>query len=440
VRLVHFALALVTVGGFVVAAQAEPPGKVRASVATKGDIWVGQRVTLVMELLTSGFFATAPAFDLPQVAGVIILPPQDRPVVGSETIDGTSYTTQRHELTVFAQRAGLVHIPDFPVRFESTPAFGKPAVEQRVTTPTVTFTAKLPPGAEDLSSVITTRELTVKEAWEPQPGNGPVKLGAAFTRTITVEARDIPGMMIPAFRFDTPEGFGAYPKSPAVADRTERGELIGRRVEIADFVCEKCGTFALPALVLSWWDPKDQKMKRAELPGRTFEVMAPPAALSTAPSPKDLRWLWDSVIVTLTGLLALGVVVWRLTPAIWAWWKRTRKAVAESESAYFTAFERACGTADAQVTYQALLAWLGRFVSEDNIPRTSTLASLGDDPALTKELSILEDDLYGREKTRRRWSPAELLRHVRSARSRIRVTKLTEPKGEESLPPLNPRP
>jgi hypothetical protein len=75
-------------------------------------------------------------------------------------------------------------------------------------------------------------------------------------------------------------------------------------------------------------------------------------------------------------------------------------------------------TGDAHVTYQALLACLGRFVTEDNAPRASTVASLGNHPSRTGELSVLEDDLSGREKTRRRWSPNELLRHVRSVRSR----------------------
>jgi hypothetical protein len=156
-RRVRLLPALAAVGLLTPAAAAEPPARVRAAVATRGDIWVGQRVALAVDLLTPGFFASAPAFDLPQTPGVILIPPQDRPVVGSQTIDGTTYTTQRHELAVFAQRAGPVKIPEFVVRFESSPAFGKPPVAQRVTTPAVSFTARMPPGAEGLSTVITTR-------------------------------------------------------------------------------------------------------------------------------------------------------------------------------------------------------------------------------------------------------------------------------------------
>ena len=73
-----------------------------------------------------------------------------------------------------------------------------------VTTPTVSFVARTPPGAEKLATVITTRQLTVKESWAPEPGA--TKTGAAFTRTITVEARDVPGMVLPSFAFDPPPG------------------------------------------------------------------------------------------------------------------------------------------------------------------------------------------------------------------------------------------
>jgi hypothetical protein len=431
---------LLAFGILTAAVRAEPSAKVRASFAVNGDVWVGQRDTLVIELFAPGFFASAPAFDLPQVPGVILFPPEGRPVVGSDTTDGTTYTTQRHELAVFAQRAGRVEIPEFSVRFESSPAFGKPTVAQRVTTPAVTFTAKMPPGAEGLSLVITTSDLKVKEVWEPQPGQGPAKLGAAFTRTIAVEARGVPGMVFPAFRFDPPDGLGVYPKPAAVEDRMERGELTGRRVETATYVCEKAGTFALPALVLAWWDPQEKKLKRVELPGRTFEVIAPPQppAPDIQPAP-DPRRTWAWIIGALAGLLGVGVAAWRFGPAAQAWWKQHREAAAESESAYFAAFERACHTGDAHATERGLLAWLDRFFADAPAPSIEDFAARAADPELMAELTALADAVYGRAPTRGRpWSPGELRRRVRAARSRLRQNTTAEHLGQSVLPPLNP--
>jgi hypothetical protein len=431
-------LALAAVGWLATPAGAEPPARARASVAVKGDVWVGQRVNLAVELLTPGYFANAPAFDLPPVSGVVLLPPEGRPVVGSETVDGTTYTTQRHELAVYAQRAGRVEIPGFPVRFESSPAFGKPALEQRVTTPAVTFTAKMPPGAEGLSTVITTDELTVKETWEPQPGKGPARLGAAFTRTIVVEAHEVPGMVLPAFRFDPLDGIGVYPRPPVVEDRTGRGGLTGRRVETVTYVCERAGTFTLPALVLTWWDPAEGKLKRAELPEQTLAVTAAPPGPVVQSTP-DPRGRWVRVIGSLAAVLAVGVVTWRFGPSAWDWWKQRRQAAAESESAYFAAFERACRSDDAQATQRALLAWLDRFLRDDPAPRAASLAVRSNDPELAAQLAALEDTVWGRRSSPgRAWSPSQLGPRVRAARSRLRRGTRAGYAGKGILPPLNP--
>jgi hypothetical protein len=436
----YLPLILVTpgVGLFATPANAEPRAGARASVSTKGTIWVGQRATVVIELLTPGYFASAAAFDLPPVSRAIVVPPEGRPLVGSETVDGVSHTTQRHELAVYAQRAGKVEVPAFTVRFESSPAFGKPNVEQRVMTPAVSFTAVLPPGAAGLATVITTPELRVKAVWDPQPGKDPVKPGAAFTRTITVEARDVAGMVLPAFRFEPPSGLRVYPQPPLVQDRTERGELTGKRVETLTYVCEQPGTFSLPALALAWWDPDQQKLKRVELPGQSFEVVAEPQppAVSIPAAPKPRRtWIW---VVGLVALLA-GVASLFLAPHLRAWWERRRKVAAESESAYFQVFERACHTGDARATLQALLAWLDHFLVGDPAPGTERLAARAGDPRLTAELAALQDAVFGRPGVDKpQWSPSELQRLAKAARRRLVASKRPAYAGRNVLPPLNP--
>jgi hypothetical protein len=90
---------------------------VRTSLPTQGDVYVGKRLTLVVELLAPGFFVSAATFDLPDPAGVLLMPPTGHPVVSSEEIDGVTYTVQRHELFAFAKRAGRQTIPSLPVRF-----------------------------------------------------------------------------------------------------------------------------------------------------------------------------------------------------------------------------------------------------------------------------------------------------------------------------------
>lgn len=418
-------------------AAAQPAARARVSVGSKGDIWVGQRVTIVVELLAPGTFASAPSFDLPQVPGVILIPPEGRPVIGSETIGDVDYTSQRHELQVYAQRPGEVQMPEFAVRFESSPAFGQPATDERVVVPAVSFTAKMPPGAEGLSMVITTHELRFEEKWRPQPDQ-PAKPGDAFIRTITVEAKDVPAMALPAFRFDAPDGLRAYPKSPVVHDQTDRGDLTGRRVETATYVCEKAGSFSLPALVLAWWDPETQKLKRVELPAQTIEVTAPPhvAAAPTPAQPPHRPWIWPTAMA---GLLAAAALVWRFGPVLRSWHRDRRESAGQSEAEYFAAFERACRGADTSAAYRALLVWLDRYFDGNGIATIGMLAARADDLQLTAELTALENVTFGKDRSAGLpWSPERLLLRTRAARSRLRHQNDSARASGAALPPLNP--
>ena len=411
---------------------ADPAPSVRTSVTPTGDVWVGQRVTLIVELRAPGPFAGVPAFDLPQVPGAVILKPDERPTLGSETVGDTTFVVQRHEFAVYPQRAGAVEIPAFPVRFGTNAGFGTPVVEHRVTTAPVRFTAKLPPGAAGLATVVTTKRLTLTETWVPEPKAAVA--GAAFTRTITVEARDVPGMALPAFHFDPPAGLRAYPKPPVVEDRVNRGDLTGRHVETVTFVCEAPGSYALPVLALAWWNPEEQSLRQARLPGRAFEVTAPPLppAPPTPPPPLPLQRSWAPFALGSAVLLAVGMAWW-FGPVLQRRWRQHRAAAASSERAAFAAFRRACRSGDARATHQALIAWLDRARTDGSVPTLERFAAQAADPSLTDQLAALQAAAFGPRPAP--WSPHDLARRVAATRRAIarHHRHRTDP-----LPPLNP--
>ena len=132
--------------------MAQDTAKVRTHLEVKGDVWVGQGTTLVVELLSPGFFAGSPTFYLPRVPRVLILQPDERPVLSSEKIDGASYAIQRHELRIFAERPGLITVPSFEVRFSTREGAVAP-LEHRLRTDAISREVKLPPGAEGLATL-----------------------------------------------------------------------------------------------------------------------------------------------------------------------------------------------------------------------------------------------------------------------------------------------
>lgn len=281
--------------------------KMRTSLETKDAVWVGQKVTVVVELLAPGFFSSAATFDLPDPQGVLLLPPMGHPTVGSETIDGTSYTVQRYELSAYPMRAGEQSVPAFSLRFSFKGASQDTnEIAATLKTDAMPFTVKMPPGAENLGLVISARDLKIEETWKPEPGEENVIAGAAFTRTITFTAPDVPGMVFPPFPAGQIDGLGIYTKRQLL-DQTDRGSLRGERRDVVTYVCKRAGEFTIPATQYTWFDLETQQLRTAELPERTLKVAANPA------------------LATASGADSASVVA--ASRSI-AWWKLTGLAVA----------------------------------------------------------------------------------------------------------------
>lgn len=420
----------------VVAHKPDKVDLVQGRIETKGEVWVGQRVTVVIKLYSPTFFAGAAAFDLPAVPGVVILPPQDRPLVGTEEVGGDSYTTQTHELAVYPQRAGTIRLPPIGVRFTSDGGIGKPAVPHQGKTTELAFTAKMPPGAEDLSTVITTPKLTLRETWKPEPGKA--KLGGAFTRTVTVRAANVPGMVLPPMRWEGPEGVGVYPAPATVTDSSERGEATGQRVESVTYVGEKPGTYRLPGVTLAWWDSEQQKLRREQLPSWKIEVEAGPPPIDsgeTEPPRKSHALTW--AIGDVCAATGLGLVLlWLIRKPLGLWLAERWATQADSEAAWFARVNAACRAGDPPRIEQALLAWLDHIPNEGRPWRLADLADHSPDPVLKAQLTSLQDRLYGNAGAPHQWSAHKLLEGVSSVRKRL-LAAVSTARPADDLPQLN---
>ncbi|HSJ03472.1 MAG TPA: BatD family protein [Verrucomicrobium sp.] len=290
----------------------------RAAMETKDTIYVGQKCTMVVELLAPGFFDSAAAFDLHDPQGLILMPPVSRPVVSSEEINGASYTVQRHELAVLASHAGKAVIPPISVRFQFKRApLDKQGVPATVRTEPLSFTATLPPGAEKVGNLISARALTMEELWKPDLALTHPKVGDAFTRTITFTAQDLPGMMFPPFPAGELNGIAIYAKPPQVHDKVEGASWQGQRIDEITYVLQTTGRFTLPAVQLVWWDLDAKALQTISLPARTFEVAANPALAVTKPGPVGTGWEPLHLRWVLLGLLlGLPATVILLQPSL----------------------------------------------------------------------------------------------------------------------------
>jgi hypothetical protein len=405
------------------------------SVAKPGPVLVGEHVTIIVELLTATTFASAPVFEFPKIPGALLMKPEEHPVLGTEQIDGESYTVQRHELALFVMRPGVAQIPPFTVRFESPPRFGEKPVEYRLTTPALQVEARVPPGAEKFPGLIAARELRVDQTWHPHPQQA--RVGDAFTRTVTLTAPDVPGMVFPPLPLAKVDGLAVYAKPPVVQDQVERGELTGKRVETVTYLCERPGQFTIPALVIPWWDLDTQQLMQVTLPAVTLAVEPGPVQGKDATSPAEeasgQSWLWWTLGAALLIAAAMAVLWYKRRGLLAAWAHRQMQRQA-SEAGLFAQLLDACRANDARAAYNGLLRWLDVRQRGPDAATIEAFLACHPNADLRRQVEMLQDSVLGRDT---HWDGVVLSDALRQAR---RHDQRRRSHAEEAqLPDLNPR-
>lgn len=382
--------------------------------AADTEAWIGERLVITVELFSPAYFADTPSFYLPRVSGAVLMKASEAPVLRTEAIDGHEYTVQRHEVLAFAQRPGTIEIPPIGVRFSVS---GEMPAEIRDSTPELQFVAKIPPGTEDLSAFVTTPSLSVSETWDDQPKKA--RVGDAFTRTITIEASDVPGMLLPVIQPLPPDGIRSYLRDPLVDDSNVRGVMTGRRTQTISYLCESTGRFTLPDQRIYWWDPNQQLLHEEVIPGFSFSVAA-------APAERAKRLIALGLMLT-----ALLGIAWLKRDRIWAAWRATREKIQTSERSRFRRLMMACSANDAPKTLRALYAWR-RSLELDESSRPDSA-----DGKLSAAIRQLESSVYG-PTAPADWSGTELAHELREARRRWHENRQRPKTSQSVLPEMNP--
>jgi len=403
------------------ASRAQEPVTLRTELRPEGAVWVGQRVSFYVTVVMAGRPDYSPRFDLSRVEGALFLQAPGSPVLGTETVGATEYTSQRFDLMLFAQREGELEVPPVQVRV----ALG--GDEHALETEPFRFRARLPDGAKAGAPLITTSKLSIEESWNPVPRDTVV--GSAFVRTIEIQAKDVLGLAVPPAPAPRVEGLAVYPSDPIVDDRMARGALECTRTDRLTLVCSRPGTYELPALVYIWWNPDQQRLEHQELPGHHFVVTPDPNAAVSDASGTASRAAWP----ILAALALLAVPLWFLRARLSRSWSAWRQRRAESEPARFRRLQHACRASDAKAAWSALVAWIDHVSCSRQVSVVQEFAmSRG-----ARELAVAAEELQRSMLSGAPWTGSRLARAV----TRARRTGPPVRSGSGRLPAtLNPRP
>ena len=330
------------------------------TAVTPEEAWVGQKVVLHVDVLAKDGWAQLKKVTDAEVDGAYLLRLESQGTRLSETIDGDSYTGQRYEFMLFAQRDGKIAVPPVPVDVEikSWGAGGGSRIE-RMSLPLVEFVTRTPPGAQGIRGLISTSNLTARQDWEPETESPMV--GDAIKRRITLRAEDVSGMAFAPTLHNEIDNLGIYPGEPTVEDKFARGDLTGTRVETVTYVVERAGDFELPSVELSWWNIDTQELQHIVLPGLTLQVTGGPAVTS---QPNE-RPSWSALIVLLVVVVVLLVLGGRVLVG-WSAWRQARN---ETEAAYFRRIRRSARSGDQKAVLRDTMRWLDRINNESQVAR-----------------------------------------------------------------------
>jgi hypothetical protein len=401
--------------------------QVRAGLEQEGDPWIGQQVVLKVELLSNGLSFGGQRIRLPDIPGALVLEDAVSTVKLTEKVEGESWQVLSYHYPMFAQRAGRIELAPVAVAFTVSEGYGSEPVSFELQTEALSFEVRSPPGVDDPAGLVTTTDFSLRVEVMPDPEG--LKVGDALTRTITRTAPAVSGMAFAPLPTPAIPGVAVYPKSPEVNDRSNRGDLVGTRVESTTYVLQQDGDLTIPGIELKWWDPVAERLHTESVPALDLEVAVNPDLLPRFDPVEQVvglaaerPWAMGAVLL---GMAAIFWAAFRWLPTGVGRLRRWRAARRDNERARFKRLLRVCRDNDPAIIYNAYVNW----VSGDDSP-ASAMAGAED---LARELQRLQTALVGYTPD---WRADDLVVALQRARQAARRSR----RQSESrvLPALNP--
>ncbi len=391
-------------------------------------------------------------------------PPQfnDPDIIVEQIADEQTFETQRNgrrylvtqiDYLAFPQASGTLTLD--PITFQARvmqqsrsrfDMFGQAGPTKRTRSKAISIEIKsIPKNAED--PWLPATNLQLSSSW-PQ-ASPEFRVGEPVTRTLAIVADGIASAQLPKIYSETPAGFKQYPDQPMLQDRKDGNGVTGIRQEKIALVPTKPGTHILPAIKVSWWNTKTDKMEVARIAEVRIQVLPaintapaiepPKAAVSSqpvheitspvvvaeqAPQPKQS----NSIYPWLALFFASG---WIATAAAWWWLNKqlksknstaTKNNISKEKSRrkILAELKDACQENDCTATRTALLAW-GQTLWPTTPPKGLSEFALHFDEITAKHILALNQALYGKGKNS--WDGTTLWNAIKDYKANYQMNK-----------------
>lgn len=231
---------------------------------------VGQPVVVSIEVATDRWFGTGTRIKPFKLANAVILAQSELAINGSKRVDGATWTTQTREITLYPTRHGEYQLPRIEV-FISVNTEQDGIVEGTILTNTQNFTISLPAALQGIDNYIVSPVVTLEVSGTFDSNRG-YAIGDAISQTITIKAENTPSMMIPPLSAPSLQGVSIYKKPPQLSDQSNRGTLIGTRIETNNYIFEQAGNYQINEQIIFWWNTSTQQLEQLHIPAQQWLV------------------------------------------------------------------------------------------------------------------------------------------------------------------------
>jgi hypothetical protein len=374
----------------------------------------------------------------------------------STQLQGVDYWVTERKYAIFPQQSGSMTIAPLQLTAEVVsgrrPKFGgffnqQSTETRRVTSKAITLNVQPVPASFKNLDWLSADSLQLSEEWSDKSLHS--KVGEPITRTLRLTAKAATVGQLPELAGQsTLDGLKTYADQPLLKEDKQGDGLTALREEKIAYIPSKPGEYKLPAVEISWFNTKTQKLEKASLPSVTLHALAdnnvvPPQPAAPAsntlqienPAPvqitdnNELR-LWQ----LLCGILATG---WLLTLAYL--FRKPRvpakpvspptHTASSAPSGIEKALKQACQKNQAYTAKQLLLSWGKTLYDEESLGNIAKRCAA----PLREEIERLNQHLYSGQQ--QFWN-GEALWQEFSQHSEHQILKPAE-NEEDALEPLN---
>ncbi|MFA0002772.1 BatD family protein [Vibrio splendidus] len=238
---------------------------------TPTKVSVNEQVILNIEVATPRWLTGGTRIGSIEIPNVIAKQRNQLATNYTERVNGTTWSRQRWEVTLYPMTSGEFVIPTVPVRVQVSAPDGS-NVGGTLYTQSIKFEASLPSGLLDNESPwFSATEVDTEQQWQRSSEN--LKVGDTITRTVTIKAKDSLSVLLPdVLNNESTQQYQAYPQPNRLDDTQDRGNYRSSRIEETVYVIQQGGEFTLPEFSFQWWDSKNQRLETVVIKGNVFEA------------------------------------------------------------------------------------------------------------------------------------------------------------------------